>query len=67
LPDVVGHARRIGTDAGLTTNEDLAPLLARVSAALGLPGNDPAWRVCGTSMWSRLSSSPMGSPRSRRI
>jgi len=41
LRDVVDHARHIGIDGVLTTNEFLTPLVARISAALGLPGNDP--------------------------
>ncbi len=40
--DVVAYAHRIGADVVLTTNEYLTPLLAKVCAALGLPGNDPA-------------------------
>jgi biotin carboxylase len=42
---VVDYARRIGAGAVLSTNEYLTPLLARVCAALGLPGNDPALAV----------------------
>ncbi|WP_241255791.1 ATP-grasp domain-containing protein [Candidatus Protofrankia californiensis] len=42
LHDVVTYAHRIGADAVLTTNEYLTPLLAKVCASLGLPGNDPA-------------------------
>lgn len=41
LDEVVGYARRINADAVLTTNEYLTPLLAKVCATLGLPGNDP--------------------------
>ncbi|MFE9874385.1 ATP-grasp domain-containing protein [Micromonospora sp. NPDC005686] len=42
LRDVVDYASRLGANAVLTTNEYLTPLLAQASAALGLPGNDPA-------------------------
>ncbi|MGH3565756.1 MAG: ATP-grasp domain-containing protein [Pseudonocardia sp.] len=40
--EVIDYARRVRADAVLSTNEYLTPLLARVCAALGLPGNDPA-------------------------
>lgn len=42
VDDIIGHARRIGADAVLTTNEYLTPLAAQICAALDLPGNDPA-------------------------
>lgn len=42
VDDILGYARHIGVDAVLTTNEYLTPLVAQISAALDLPGNDPA-------------------------
>lgn len=41
LDDITRYARQIGAAGALTTNEYLTVLLARVCAALGLPGNDP--------------------------